>query len=265
MSLLVGPARLGTAASARDFANSSAGGARGNVSGSQNKAAAWGVTYSPTSDSLRNDYNARYVHTRARPQNYITATPEHARFSEYPKLEALLRLKHQLTQANALPPTHAPTLPANLPPFHAILITPPATVDYEELRALQLPAHAPGFLWLWVGTGQSGNGIGLEQGRQLLAHWGYRRCEDIVWLKTNHSTPDSLEQDHLFHPSLEHCLMGIKGTVRRSTDPWFVHCNVDTDLLVWEGDRLDQELKPPELQSLIEVGHFSRREIADGA
>jgi hypothetical protein len=67
--------------------------------------------------------------------------------------------------------------------------------------------------------------------------------------------------------------MGIRGTVRRSTDPWFVHCNVDTDVIVWEGDRhgmsmvslapcpmskltlgetTDVNLKPPELQSLIE-------------
>ena len=30
--------------------------------------------------------------------------------------------------------------------------------------------------------------------------------------------------------------MGIRGTVRRSTDSWFVHCNVDTDVIVWEGD-----------------------------
>lgn len=24
----------------------------------------------------------------------------------------------------------------------------------------------------------------------------------------------------------QHCLIGIRGTVRRSTDSWFVHCNV---------------------------------------
>lgn len=63
--------------------------------------------------------------------------------------------------------------------------------------------------------------------------------------------------------------MGIRGTVRRSNDPWFVHCNVDTDVIVWEGDAdgsfllsrssrpltevpADPQLKPPELHSLIE-------------
>lgn len=66
--------------------------------------------------------------------------------------------------------------------------------------------------------------------------------------------------------------MGIRGTVRRSNDPWFVHCNVDTDVIIWEGDPhgewqcatdlfslliwsfacADTALKPPELQTLIE-------------
>lgn len=36
--------------------------------------------------------------------------------------------------------------------------------------------------------------------------------------------------------SAQHCLMGIRGTVRRSTDSRFVHCNVDTDVIVWEGE-----------------------------
>lgn len=46
--------------------------------------------------------------------------------------------------------------------------------------------------------------------------------------------------------------MGIRGTVRRSNDAWFAHCNVDTDVIVWEGDERDASLKPPELQSLVE-------------
>ena len=32
----------------------------------------------------------------------------------------------------------------------------------------------------------------------------------------------------------EHCLMGIKGTVRRSTDGDFIHANVDIDLIIDE-------------------------------
>ena len=39
----------------------------------------------------------------------------------------------------------------------------------------------------------------------------------------------------------EHCLMGIRGTVRRSSDGWFVHCNIDTDVIIWEGDPTGKE------------------------
>lgn len=46
--------------------------------------------------------------------------------------------------------------------------------------------------------------------------------------------------------------MGIRGTVRRSTDSWFVHCNVDTDVMLWEGDSDDPTLKPPEMYTLVE-------------
>ncbi|KAG8700263.1 hypothetical protein FRC08_004799 [Ceratobasidium sp. 394] len=46
--------------------------------------------------------------------------------------------------------------------------------------------------------------------------------------------------------------MGIRGTVRRSTDSWFVHCNIDTDVIIWDGDPTDPTRKPPETYSLIE-------------
>lgn len=80
--------------------------------------------------------------------------------------------------------------------------------------------------------------------------------------------------------------MGIRGTVRRSSDNWFVHCNIgalsllsilvlppirvlDTDVIIWEGDPegmpfsihthghwitsvSDPTRKPPEMYALIE-------------
>lgn len=36
---------------------------------------------------------------------------------------------------------------------------------------------------MWVGSGEF-----LEKGRDLLKHWGFRRCEDIVWIKTQTQT-----------------------------------------------------------------------------
>lgn len=117
--------------------------------------------------------------------------------------------------------------------------------SWDELEALPVPqiAASPGFIFLWCGTGQ---GKGLEQGRALLTKWGYRKCEDLVWVKTNHTrtgpTGDIDCPEHgpktktVFTPTKEHCLMGIRGTVRRSTDGHFVHCNVDTDVIVAEAD-----------------------------
>ncbi|CAK5270972.1 unnamed protein product [Mycena citricolor] len=93
-------------------------------------------------------------------------------------------------------------------------------------------------------------------GREVLAKWGYRRCEDVVWVKTNKTTNNGPGTDppttSLLTRTKQHCLIGIRGTVRRSTDSWFVHCNVDTDVIFWEGDDADPTRKPPEMYSLIE-------------
>ena len=92
--------------------------------------------------------------------------------------------------------------------------------------------------------------------------WGFRRCEDICWVKTNKSSAaPTLRHDSrtVFQRSKvcyglplhfcliqllliiifslfvkEHCLMGIKGTVRRSTDGHIIHANIDTDVIIAE-------------------------------
>lgn len=183
-----------------------------------------------------------------------------------------------------------------LPPskFDVILVDPPfsSTFTWDTLANLPVPTLAadPSFVFLWVG---SGAGDGLERGREILYRWGYRRCEDVVWIKTNkesnlgpgvshrvhfifpnkslltkisvisaprvnlHShTKTDPPTSSLFARTKQHCLIGIRGTVRRSTDSWFVHCNVgeflswvivvfrqvthgnilDTDVMFWEGD-----------------------------
>ncbi|GAA5939277.1 Kar4p [Sporobolomyces koalae] len=287
------PARKGNPASSRNFANSSAAGAASHLSDHSERDHARERGSVPTEETIRNDHSAQYVETGRRPQNFIRNAAVETRFQEYPKLASLLAQKHALTRSPrySIPPTYlnleelgntddapdsapkrsatAKTL-AKLEPsrFDSILLTPPSSVTFDELAALPLNSLAanPAFVWLWVGSGQrvfhpktgemvGTDGIGLERGRELLASWGYRRCEDIVWLKTNKKDPEEdLTRDpaSLFTPTVEHCLMGIRGTVRRSTDSWFVHCNVDTDVLVWEGDEQDTNLKPPELQTLIE-------------
>lgn len=148
-------------------------------------------------------------------------------------MAALLDHKHALTSSplHSIPPTYlnlsspssshsSPTTTESTPSpmslaltetltsspsptrFDSILLTPPPSTTYEELKSLDLGRVAanPGFVWLWVGSGQQSlsggggeglDGIGLEKGRELLSLWGYRRCEDIVWLKTNKRDPEA--------------------------------------------------------------------------
>ncbi|KII84112.1 hypothetical protein PLICRDRAFT_46445 [Plicaturopsis crispa FD-325 SS-3] len=216
--------------------------------------------YIPEEETIRNDYSQRYVDGGEWPQNWVLgAEPEH-RFEEYPKQQRLLNLKKTSVTIHALPPSYLPfqQLPSIHPcKFDAILIDPPfsSSFGWEQLQEIPIPALAadPSFVFLWVG---SGAGEGLERGRDILAKWGYRRCEDVVWVKTNNTSNQGPGTDppttSLLTRTKQHCLIGIRGTVRRSTDSWFVHCNVDTDVIIWEGDATDPTRKPPEMYTLIE-------------
>ena len=125
---------------------------------------------------------------------------------------------------------------------------------------------ARSFVFLWCGSSD-----GLDLGRLCLQNWGFRRwtcicniaiamekyrCEDICWIRTNNKNSGTGILDPRavltrfyslscswssiklgimhFSRTKEHCLMGIKGTVRRSTDGDFIHANVDIDLIIDE-------------------------------
>jgi len=40
------------------------------------------------------------------------------------------------------------------------------------------------FIFLWCGSSD-----GLDKGRDCLRRWGFRRCEDICWIRTNSKNP----------------------------------------------------------------------------
>ncbi len=50
----------------------------------------------------------------------------------------------------------------------------------------------------------------------------------------------------------EHCLVGLRGQVKRGPDNHIVHTNFDTDVIVSEEPPLGSTMKPDELYSLIE-------------
>jgi hypothetical protein len=113
-------------------------------------------------------------------------------FPRYPKQQRLLTLKKAAVTAHATPPFYLSI--SSLDSLHgtkfdSILIDPPfsSSFTWVNLAALPVPSLAadPSFVFLWVG---SGAGDALERGREVLAKWGYRRCEDVVWIKTNTDT-----------------------------------------------------------------------------
>lgn len=59
----------------------------------------------------------------------------------------------------------------------------------------------------------------------------------------------------------EHCLMGIKGTVRRSTDGDFIHANVDLDIIISEEAEYGSTDKPEEIFKIIEHFCLGRRRL----
>lgn len=182
---------------------------RTDLNPSKRARAARYVNYVPEEETIRNDYSQRYVDGGEWPQNWVLGAELQHRFEEYyffchpylsfadlmrryPKQKRLLDLKKVSVNQYALQPMYLPFSDfSTLHPskFDVILLDPPfsSTFTWDQLQELSVPSLAsdPSFVFLWVG---SGAGEGLERGREILAKWGYRRCEDIVWIKTNNET-----------------------------------------------------------------------------
>ncbi|RZB44199.1 N6-adenosine-methyltransferase non-catalytic subunit MTB-like [Glycine soja] len=232
----------------------------------------------------QNDYSQNFVDTGLRPQNFIRELELTNVVEDYPKLRELIQKKDEIVEKSASAPMYykCDLKEFELSPeffgtkFDVILVDPPweeyvhrapGVADhmeywtFEEIMNLKIEAIAdtPSFIFLWVG-----DGVGLEQGRQCLKKWGFRRCEDICWVKTNKSnaTPGLRHDSHtLFQHSKEHCLMGIKGTVRRSTDGHIIHANIDTDVIIAEEPPYGSTQKPEDMYRIIEHFALGRRRL----
>ncbi|GJM84689.1 hypothetical protein PR202_ga00382 [Eleusine coracana subsp. coracana] len=232
----------------------------------------------------QNDYSQNFVDTGMRPQNFIRELELTSVVEDYPKLRELIQRKDEIVSKSASAPMYykCDLKEHVLSPeffgtkFDVILVDPPWEeyvhrapgitdhIEYwtpEEIMNLKIEAIAdtPSFLFLWVG-----DGVGLEQGRQCLKKWGFRRCEDICWVKTNkkNATPGLRHDSNtLFQRSKEHCLMGIKGTVRRSTDGHIIHANIDTDIIIAEETTDGSSKKPEDMYRIIEHFALGRRRL----
>ncbi|PIK49806.1 putative methyltransferase-like protein 14-like [Apostichopus japonicus] len=228
-----------------------------------------------------NDYCQHFVNTGQRPQNFIRDVGMGDRFEEYPKLKELIRLKDELIARTNSPPMYLKCdfdnfdLAELSTEFDVIYIDPPLEEfrhrpgvvanqrfwSWEEIMRLDIPAVAAhrSFLFMWVGSTSDG----LQHGRQCLREWGFRRCEDICWIKTNITKPGSISLEHgaVLQRTKEHCLMGIKGTVRRSTDGDFIHANVDLDVIITEEPPQGSLDKPEEIFHIMEHFCLGRRRL----
>ncbi|MQL92782.1 hypothetical protein Taro_025417 [Colocasia esculenta] len=110
------------------------------------------------------------------------------------------------------------------PPWDIHMELPYGTMSDDEMRNLNVPAlQTDGLIFLWV-TGRA-----MELGRECLELWGYKRVEEIIWVKTNQLQRiiRTGRTGHWLNHSKEHCLVGIKGNPE-------VNRNIDTDVIVAE-------------------------------
>ncbi|KAK3434159.1 hypothetical protein EUGRSUZ_D01689 [Eucalyptus grandis] len=126
------------------------------------------------------------------------------------------------------------------PPWDIHMELPYGTMSDDEMRNLNVPAlQTDGLIFLWV-TGRA-----MELGRECLELWGYKRCEEIIWVKTNQLQRiiRTGRTGHWLNHSKEHCLVGIKGNPE-------VNRNIDTDVIVAEVRETSR--KPDEMYPMLE-------------
>jgi N6-adenosine-specific RNA methylase IME4 len=120
-------------------------------------------------------------------------------------------------------------------------------------------ADNPSFIFLWVGSEH------LDDGRELFKKWGYKRCEDVVWIKTNKKNKDikqsSSSDKSILQRVKEHCLVGLKGDIKKASDTSFIHANIDIDVIVDEEPEPGSLKKPEEIYDIIERFCLGRKRL----
>ncbi|KAJ3027720.1 UNVERIFIED_CONTAM: N6-adenosine-methyltransferase subunit mettl3 [Siphonaria sp. JEL0065] len=131
------------------------------------------------------------------------------------------------------------------PPWDIHMQLPYGTMTDDEMKSLSignLQQSSGGFLFLWV-TGRA-----MELARLCLEIWGYRRVDEIVWIKTNQLQRiiRTGRTGHWLNHGKEHCIVALKGG-----GPSVVYnAGLDSDVIVAEVRETSR--KPDEIYNLIE-------------
>jgi len=126
------------------------------------------------------------------------------------------------------------------PPWDIHMELPYGTLTDDEVKNLRVgDIHEHGMIFLWV-TGRA-----MELARECFKIWGYKRIEEIIWVKTNQLQRiiRTGRTGHWINHSKEHCLVGIKGNPK-------LNKNLDVDVIVSEVRETSR--KPDEIYNLIE-------------
>lgn len=127
------------------------------------------------------------------------------------------------------------------PPWDIHMELPYGTMSDDEMRKLPIPIlQDDGYIFLWV-TGRA-----MELGRECLQLWGYKRADEIIWVKTNQLQRiiRTGRTGHWLNHGKEHCLVGVKG------NPKGVNKGLDCDVIVAEVRATSH--KPDEIYGIIE-------------
>ena len=127
------------------------------------------------------------------------------------------------------------------PPWDIHMELPYGTMQDDEMRNLRVQDLSDdGLIFLWV-TGRA-----MELGRELFEIWGYKRCDELIWVKTNQLQRliRTGRTGHWLNHGKEHCLIGIKG------NPKCINRRLDCDVLVAEVRATSH--KPDEIYGIIE-------------
>lgn len=136
------------------------------------------------------------------------------------------------------------------PPWDIHMELPYGTMSDDEMRKLSVPIlQDEGYIFLWV-TGRA-----MELGRECLKLWGYERCDELIWVKTNQLQRliRTGRTGHWLNHGKEHCLVGVKGK------PKDMNNGLDCDVLVAEVRSTSH--KPDEIYGLIERLAPGKRKI----
>ncbi|KIR73622.1 mRNA methyltransferase [Cryptococcus deuterogattii CA1014] len=144
------------------------------------------------------------------------------------------------------------------PAWDIHMTLPYGTITDDEMRNMPIRSLQPdwGIFCLWV-TGRA-----MELGRVVFAHWGYKRVDELVWVKTNQLQRliRTGRTGHWLNHTCEHLLVGLKipqDFPREAPIPWDTEpalrdlrkC-VDTDVVVAEVRETSR--KPEEVYGVIE-------------